>query len=570
MILDIQSGQILEQNDTRKLVIAGHNDSHPMFHPDAYMYYDGIEVTIMFYDGYIRVFAQSHEIVTGFEKLWFIQALKNCGTGNSVRIASHISRDQVTAARTVYNRDGAVRMAGDFALEADSDFVTKYKEYDRGKLESIKDIVIQLAYMNNIMLPLGNERRLPFETLLTLYCFPMLRDVYRRKMSLNNMMSIGRWASAEISYEPVGIPDSEIGISESQFSINIVDELKTLDFLRQRNLKDALRCALNGKFSKKIFKDIVEKKLLVQTRSIKTHMDGDINESFILRHNKYLEKRGFSKPNKDGVSSKTEFNFELFLYIKMFSNIFTIDHVQTILEELPKQNRKIPPPPTKEMIAANFELFKDYPKERLMKLFLTEYENIQITDAERQYKEYKNKKMPKQLLSKYPDGIPLPKKPKSWKEVHDRISKCYNEIKEAEKDQEIEYSPEVFQLHFAEMDGIRLKLPSSGIDIVKWGKEMKHCIASYVDDHVNGNCCVVAVYQDDVFKWNAEFKKQKLNKDFLFPEDDPNQLFQWNLYQCRGLSNKSAPDEVKEIVEALGKPILERVQYEDHQKKNAL
>lgn len=104
-----------------------------------------------------------------------------------------------------------------------------------------------------------------------------------------------------------------------------------------------------------------------------------------------------------------------------------------------------------------------------------------LTDITEQYNKYCNPdSIPPKLRSKYLNGLEIPKF-QTLKELHDKISRDYNEIKTEEANRPFEFTEEEWKLHGYKIGNVEIVLPSEASVVVDWGKQLKHCIASYTE-----------------------------------------------------------------------------------------
>lgn len=524
MQFDVESNVLHKNNDFSELVILGYSDRDET--GGSSMYYNQPELTIKFFDGYARFFTDSGEMTGNFGRMWFIDGIDNSPTGSRVHMIGRSRWEMYTPAGTVtFTPESSA---------ANCDFSTV--SYEPGTFKSIENMIKHCAKMNGIYVDRETEEELSFSDLLMLYAFPLLRENYVKGMSFLNLKGI--CDNNMGSYLSWGL-DGNDGIS------TIDDKYDNkLDFLYCKTMKDAVAKCLKGRHSKKIINILSKQSPLIVTK----------------------RTQGFSKVDKNGIATKQELNVEILTFVKFLSLHLTIDHIQTVLESI-KPDQTIHSLPS-GLFYTNHELLRLYPKSRLVKLFSNTLYIGLLSDAMRQFAKYSDPKdIPRQLRDIYPNGMPLPKKPKNWKEVHDRISKHYNEIKAAEKNIPFEYTPEEFQLHRAEKDNIMIKLPSSGKDVVGWGKKFGHCIASYVEKHDERRCMLFGVYVDGVLMYNAEFRSNNTYStaagciDGSVPAKD--ELKEWKFQQCRGKDNNIAPIVVIEAVKQLVFPVLTRLGLEE-------
>lgn len=134
----------------------------------------------------------------------------------------------------------------------------------------------------------------------------------------------------------------------------------------------------------------------------------------------------------------------------------------------------------------------------------------ELQDAASQYIAYCNMQSIKSASARaaFPNGIVLPKKWKTIKELHDAISLQYRRIQELEAGCfHIPYKmrPEAERrLHHAVVGPFVVRLPRTKGEVVAWGNEMHHCIASYYDKAKDGQSILLGFYKDGKLTYNAE------------------------------------------------------------------
>lgn len=117
----------------------------------------------------------------------------------------------------------------------------------------------------------------------------------------------------------------------------------------------------------------------------------------------------------------------------------------------------------------NLRLFlSNYNRERIVILFTTPFFPFAIGDLIRQY-------------SEHADQIELPKKPKSFNELHDYVSKEYRKLQYA--DYPIESIKKFKKFDNLEINQqLKLIAPTSNHQLIEWGQTLSNCIASYAKD----------------------------------------------------------------------------------------
>lgn len=283
-----------------------------------------------------------------------------------------------------------------------------------------------------------------------------------------------------------------------------------------------------------------------------------------------------------------ELNLDVLSDLKFLSNILSPDCILEILQyhrENLKSHRSFSIRSSDERNFIDFMSKLSLSKrKRLLKDHIdhaAKAENL-LNDTIRQYVAYSNpESIPKTLKQYYPNGLEIPKF-QTLKELHDKMSAEYRKIV-AEKDNvDIPYSDVELFLDGRVVDGYKIHLPKNGLDIVKWGAQMKHCIASYVQQAAQKNCVLLGLYKDGKCKYNAQISfrdpKNPVKSTISLMDVDSMEHITYYIGQIRGLRNQSAPDSVFKAMEAALDEMLKygieitsnESQCEDHQRTNAL
>lgn len=125
-------------------------------------------------------------------------------------------------------------------------------------------------------------------------------------------------------------------------------------------------------------------------------------------------------------------------------------------------------------------------------------------------------------------------KPKNFKLMHDNTLKLWEETKNKNKDKLVKKQlKKIKDLEFNSQE-LALIAPKSSKDITSEGKELKHCVGTYIDRVLEGTSIIMFVR-----------KKQELNKSFYTLELNPKTM---DLVQCRGLRNIKPTKEVQKFL----------------------
>lgn len=338
--------------------------------------------------------------------------------------------------------------------------------------EAVQRLIDEMAVANGIVLEC-----LPtsFEDRLLLYCYPLLREIWTPEINLWNVHNGARYEN----FEHQGLHPA----------------------FKEKTMREAVKSA-TGSNGSKVIKEISRRLLIDKDQNIHTpindissrvvaqeYSEGDIPVVENLLYSTYVKK---------------EVNANVFDEFWFLSKIFpSVDYVHQYLEKSTKV-MKINVNFSEEIIGFFKERFT--PKKTL-NLLLKGFAWNEIRDTVTQYKEYNEyDKVPFKLRGKYKNGIEIPKNFKDIKELHDKISTQYNELKAEAKNRDIPYTPDEFKLHGYKKNNVELVLPSEGSVIVKWGKDMGHCIASYAERAANKKIVIMGVKVMGNLTYNIELK----------------------------------------------------------------
>lgn len=196
---------------------------------------------------------------------------------------------------------------------------------------------------------------------------------------------------------------------------------------------------------------------------------------------------------------------QVFWFIKTMLESLPVDHVRTLLESAgPEEVKKIRQysqstyTPTDRMP----DFLSRFPVPTRLKIMQEWPSMYEMSDTERQLREFGTpESIPAVLRSAYPEGLKPPRKWQTFKELHDKISKAYTEIKAEANNRSI---AEVYEKtpHMAALDGqvvgdLKMTLPRETRTLVEWGRKLSICISSYGDKAGRGECVLVGFYRGD-------------------------------------------------------------------------
>ncbi len=524
MIIDMEVGLISRFaiggiKNTKELKLLGYGGNNGSYASSSFeeQYYNNPETTFRFLEGRIEVWQANEEI-----------------TGNTHAIGFLLPKNTMTSSLTT----SAATL--DIDLE---------QQPMRAMAESIQRLIDEMAKENGIEVP-----RLPnFEDRFLLYCYPLLREVYHPDINFFNVHNGARYEN----FHHAGLHPA----------------------FKQKNMKDAVKFC-TGNPTSKLIKVISKRMIIDKYQNIATMENQDAQMASASRaiSEGYSEVPTLGSPYRTRYVRK-ELNPNVFNQFWFLSQIFpSIDYIYQYMERADQDlNVNV------NCCAEIVQFFKEkFTPKKALNLLIKGFSWNEITDAAKQYYEYDAcDKIPPRLRGKYTKGIMIPKNFKNIKELHDKISAQYNEIKADEKNKDIVYTPLEFKIHGYKKDNVELILPSEGKKVVEWGKVMSHCIASYADKAAEKKCILLGVKVFGNLQYNVELKlhekdlvmqlrrivesrKDDLSVDengdlILFNgldvlswDNEKNTLKKlYDIKQFRGFKNKQPEDWVRKTVEKM-------------------
>ena len=120
-----------------------------------------------------------------------------------------------------------------------------------------------------------------------------------------------------------------------------------------------------------------------------------------------------------------------------------------------------------------------------------------IGDTRNQYDNYKNAdSIPKILKDKFPNGLEIPEKWETIKELHDKISVNFRTIKAEAEAKDVPFNEEWLDFEGVQILDTILVLAKRTNQLVEWGQKLNNCIASYSDRAVDKKVVLFALYKD--------------------------------------------------------------------------
>jgi hypothetical protein len=99
----------------------------------------------------------------------------------------------------------------------------------------------------------------------------------------------------------------------------------------------------------------------------------------------------------------------------------------------------------------------------------------------------------------------LPRKPKSLKEIHDKLSEGI--LKETTKD--VPLMQDIFHFHGQACGEFIIEVPEGSHDLVRTSTELKHCVHAYKDAIIKKNCQILNLIKDGQRIYTVELRKSE-------------------------------------------------------------
>lgn len=117
--------------------------------------------------------------------------------------------------------------------------------------------------------------------------------------------------------------------------------------------------------------------------------------------------------------------------------------------------------------------------------------------------------------------------------AHDEVNRKFNLFKQKLNDDTYEMIKQSLQEYSYESRGLCVVVPEKATSILDEGKQLHHCVGSYVEDVLNKKTVILFVR-----------RLENISKPFFTLE-----YLRGKVKQCRGYENKNMPEEVKQFVE---------------------
>lgn len=126
-------------------------------------------------------------------------------------------------------------------------------------------------------------------------------------------------------------------------------------------------------------------------------------------------------------------------------------------------------------------------------------------------------------------------KPRNFKVMHDRTLQLWQDLQKKNKEKMLKQKLKKYiPLAFSSMK-YSLIVPKCSQDILDEGKQLKHCVGTYIDRIVEGDSIILFVR-----------KTSSINESYYTLEINPNTM---TMVQCRGLNNKTANKEILKFID---------------------
>lgn len=381
------------------------------------------------------------------------------------------------------------------------------------KMNGVRDLMIgtirEMAFRSIPLYP--NIEMMDFTHQLIWYCFPL-----------------ARFFSENVPFEGIAKQFvDKIGknraINESLFS----------DYFLSKDLHEVCM-NLVGCNSKKIIKYLAENSIQNNVKIAKNITNS--TEPLIISNGSDTSVQFNGLSTGEVIEYPMYIRFRDFEIINQLSNVFCLDHVHEIIDSgviplLPKLNYSHP-------------FFDNFSKRKLVNLFKAGFSEHDFSDTVNQYNDYSDlNRIPEKIRYKYPNGIKIPNKFRTIKELHDNISRQYREIKAEADNVTIPYLAQEFKLHGAKFKNFELVLPSEASTLVEWGGFMDNCIAGYGGRAAKKELILIGVKKNGTLFYNIQLNPKYIQN----PQNEERQIESGRISQFYSYNNnRPMPDSLEE------------------------
>lgn len=205
------------------------------------------------------------------------------------------------------------------------------------------------------------------------------------------------------------------------------------------------------------------------------------------------------------------------------------------------------------------------------KVFLSINNISELVDTITQLNRYANvEDIPEDLRSIYPNGLKTPARWSTITELHDMVSREYNQIKTFATNRKIKYARGLDKMDGLDFGGgFTSELPKDTARIVEYGALLKHCVAGYADRCADNNeTIILSVNKDGKPHFTLELRRttqefamknehalvgtSKPANETAIDEDHFYRVSRYAIHQFKGLQNKvPTVNEVYAILKGL-------------------
>lgn len=159
-------------------------------------------------------------------------------------------------------------------------------------------------------------------------------------------------------------------------------------------------------------------------------------------------------------------------------------------------------------------------------------------------KKFKEGAFNEKQIKAFPKGIVI-NKWQTFKELHDDISRQATRLELLNNVRFIPEQEELAGLHCAKVGDYRVLLPKTTSRLVRWSNKQKHCISTYADRAVNGECVLGGVYRGNELLFCFRLIRDLSEKDLIALKNLPKKTDEtpWALVEARGFKNRNADPE---------------------------
>jgi PcfJ-like protein len=155
----------------------------------------------------------------------------------------------------------------------------------------------------------------------------------------------------------------------------------------------------------------------------------------------------------------------------------------------------------------------------------------------------------KKSLELFPKGLTIKRSWKTFKELHDDMSRRFTKINAIESRKRLEFTEMAKKMHGMRAGDLRILVPRTTTKLTQWGKDQDHCIANYGQRMEKHECILFGVYRGKQLLYcgrvsdnpplsNIDLARIKLTKEVSFHK----------LQEIRSKGNKKVPPDDLRLV----------------------